>query len=801
MSPKCEANPQKWRQVYLAVGLTTLATLILELSLTRIFSVIFFYHFAFLAISVALFGLGIGGGLSYLMSQRSGNMFSKLGILAASNSLAVVATLVFVLSLGSDLHISTLTVVYFVNTVPFLFAGAVLSTAITLSVDRVDRVYFCDLLGAAAGCLLLIPLLNSLGGPSTMIAAGALYAGSSIVWFDLAGTRSWRVASLGLSAALALLTVINAKNGFIDVRYAKGRALHNEVFVKWNSFSRIGINQDHDNLMIQIDEDAATTMVTQDPYRLLPSAKRELLSAGPGLPYLLHPAAKTLIIGPGGGMDVFRALVSGSKDVTGVEINPIIATDIMRSKFTHETNGLYLRPEVRIFVEDGRSFVRRSREKYQVLQATLVDTWASTAAGAFALSENNLYTVEAFQDYLQRLTDDGLLAFTRWGFNPPRESLRLLSLAIEALGRLGEREPRRHFLVVREDPLNSPAALDTVLVFRKPLPADQVARFRTIIQALPMKIVYMPGDPPSNQFGEMLLSPEPARFQMDYAFDVSPTTDNRPFFFYTTQPRDVWGLIRSYLYSGWRHHAMDDKVNLALPILYGVLLVSLIATSLMVVVPRLFLGNRWPREKGVLRFLLFFVAIGVGYILIEVALIQKFIVFLGQPTYALAVIIFSMLVFSGIGSYLSPRLVKATATRLQFVLGAVAFLVALLAVMVPAVTATAMGLSLVLRASIAVGMIAPAAFFMGMPFPTGLKLLEHLHSPSLRWAWSLNAAASVLGSASAIFLAIYLGLRETMLIGGMMYLAALAPVYLGIDHDSRHGKSPVWAEVAEKSLG
>jgi hypothetical protein len=206
-------------------------------------------------------------------------------------------------------------------------------------------------------------------------------------------------------------------------------------------------NTNTKHLSIRIDGDADTGIATQDLAMLSPASRRPV---GPGMPYLIRPGAKTLIIGPGGGEDVSRALASGSRDVTGVEINPIIASTIMQGRFAGYSQGIYLRPEVHIFVEDGRSFVRRSHEKYQVLQATLVDTWASTAAGAFALSENSLYTVEAFQDYLSHLTDDGIVAFSRWGFEPPRESLRLISLAMEALERLGEREPWRHVIVARE---------------------------------------------------------------------------------------------------------------------------------------------------------------------------------------------------------------------------------------------------------------------------------------------------------------------------------------------------------------
>ncbi len=202
-------------------------------------------------------------------------------------------------------------------------------------------------------------------------------------------------------------------------------------------------------------------------------ARASLTTCGPG--------AKTLVIGPGGGWDVSRALASGSHDITGVEINPIIGTDIMRKKFPQLSRQLFLRPDVHIHIEDGRSFIRRSTGKYQVIQATLVDTWASTAAGAFALSENNLYTTDAFRDYLSHLTDDGLLTFTRWGFDPPRESLRLVSLAIAALGDLGEHDPARHVLAGRSGgkaDLAGWGAQDTVIVSRKPLSDADTAKAR-----------------------------------------------------------------------------------------------------------------------------------------------------------------------------------------------------------------------------------------------------------------------------------------------------------------------------------
>jgi spermidine synthase len=769
-SPSNSTDNVRWTQLYLGLGFTTLATLILELSLTRIFSVVFYYHLAFLAISIALFGLGAGGVFSYVVSARAGNLYEKLGALALANSICVVGSLWFILSRPANPGNLALAAVYFASALPFFLAGTVVSIAISEAIDRVDRAYFFDLAGAAAGCLLLIPFLELFGGPNTLIAAGVLYAISSAIWFNQAGAFRRRAMAVLTSLLLVGLMVANGKRGrILDIQVAKGQKLPDEKFVAWNGISRIGVSF-NGGWSIVIDADAATGISPFDWDHLSDQDRAQLLHQGPGFPYAMRPGAKALIIGPGGGYDVARALASGSRDITAVEINPIIANDVMRDKFARESHYIYSRPGVQLHIEDGRSFVRGSDQKYQVLQATLVDTWASTAAGAFALSENNLYTTDAFTDYLQHLTPDGVLAFTRWGFDPPRESLRLISLAMAALPRVGETDPARHVMVIREDTakLKGWGALDTVLISRQPFSDADVARARQVIAEAHMDEIYLPGDPPKNAFAQLLTSADPEQFWRDYPFDVSPIGDDRPFFFYTVQPRDLW----SYIATANRASA-DFKVNRAVPLLFGLMAVSLVATALILLLPRFLLGASLPKQKGVITFLWYFICLGAGYILIQVALIQKFVLLLGHPTYALVVIIFSMLVASGIGSFFSRDIIDDNDRRLLIVLAAIAILVTALAFGARPLTEAAAAWPLWSKMLITVIAIAPAAFLMGMPFPSGLRRLEHRHPPSVRWAWSLNAAASVLGSAGAIFLAIYIGLRATLLVGGALYLGAL----------------------------
>ncbi len=754
-----------WRALYAGVALTTMATLLLELALTRIFSVVLFYHFAFLAISVALFGLGVGAIASYAVDWR------RIGWISTLNAPLTAIVLAGIVRQNVSIEVTAATAwklaaTYFAAALPFFAAGVVISLAISAGMERVHRLYFFDLAGAAAGCLLLVPLLNRLGGPNTALAAAALYGAAGAVWFGAAGNRKGLWGALATTGAVAACIAWNQQAHAIDVRYAKGMRIEHELFSAWNSFSRIGVKPDDGAgcPAIVIDGDAATSIPNFAPEELTPHLREGLLRSGPGLVYRLRPGAKTLVIGPGGGYDVARALASGSRSVTGVEINPIIVRDIMRGRFAERSRRLYFRPEVEIHVEDGRTFAKRGGDSYEVIQMTLVDTWASTAAGAFALSENNLYTVEAFEDYLKRLTDNGILAITRWEFEPPRESLRVVSLAAEALERQGRPEAWRHLVIGREGAHEAAGygAKDTVLVKKTPFTAEETALAKAALAEAHMPAVYLPGERIENPFTEFLLARDREAFVRNYVFDIRPVTDNRPFFFYTVRTRDLWDFVRE-------RKSEDVKINLGVMMLFVSLAVSVTATIILLVTPRWLLGERVPREGKAALSLMYFCAVGVGFILVEVGLIQKFVLFLGNPTYSLTVVVFTLLVASSLGSWASGRLVGADGGRLRTALAVTALAVAALGAATPRAVNAAMTLPVVARCALTVALLFPAGFVMGMPFPCGLKRLEARYPSAVRWAWAMNSASSVLGSVLAIFLAIHLGLFETLAAGAGAY--------------------------------
>ncbi|HVN20540.1 MAG TPA: hypothetical protein VMU05_17270, partial [Dongiaceae bacterium] len=423
----------------------------------------------------------------------------------------------------------------------------------------------------------------------------------------------------------------------------------------------------------------------------------------------------------------------------------------------------------------GRSYLRATPQRFDVVQMTLVDTWASTAAGAFALSENNLYTVEAFREYFDHLKPDGMIAITRWEFQHPREALRVVAVAIEALHRLGVQNPSRNFIVASLGSLDEDGIPVVVLAKKTPFTAaeeDAVAAHCERYSELdPM---YLPTSPGQNPFSELVASNDPKSFAQSYAYNVAPVNDNAPFFFFTLK-------LRQLLTANASHHGIDWKVNLGVLVLFLVLIISLVAVLVFLVLPLLLRGGRVRHSPF---RLVYFVAIGLGYILVEIAFIQRFVLFLGHPTYALTVVIFLLLVSSGAGSLFSRRVLPRAEMGwipLVLVLGALGAFVFFL----PGRLAAWVGLPFELRLVVSGVLLIPLGFVMGMPFPTGLRALAAAAASksdadasnpdnAVEWAWAMNAAASVLGSVLAMVIAIQFGLTITLASGAAAYLGALA---------------------------
>ena len=496
------------------IALCSFAALLLELALTRLFSVVLFYHFAFLAISIALLGLGAGGVYAHLRKDRLARFDTRALVarLCSINALIVPVVLVIVLRIPVSLDISKanflrLTAIYLASAVPFFITGVEFSIVFARQANHVSPLYAADLAGGALACLAIVPLLNWLGGPNTVIFTGVCMAAAAMVWAP--DRKAWRSGAGRVLFLLALIAV-NHSGKLFDIVYAKGgfRDPAWVEFARWNAISRVEVDRQGKGKAIVIDADASTYLMNVDPKHWQGPWERNLMSAPPALANVLRPHGDYAIIGPGGGVDVLRALGNGSPSVTGIEINPIIANTIMRGRYADYTFHLYQQPEVHIHVTDGRSFVRNARQQFDVVQMTLVDTWASTAAGAFALSENSLYTVEAFREYFEHLRPDGMIAITRWEFQQPREALRVVSVAMQALHEMGVANPAGNFIVVSEGHLDADGIPVVVLAKRTAFTAEEMARVRDHMTTHPnLFLLYAPPDPGLTVAGEGAVSP------------------------------------------------------------------------------------------------------------------------------------------------------------------------------------------------------------------------------------------------------------------------------------------------------
>ncbi len=764
------------QNIFIGISLVSMSILTLELVLTRIFSVTMFYHFAFVAISIALFGISLSGIIVYIFQERfASERFSKdLSFYALLFSIINFISLLLLLRINIRLHYSFknflfLLSIYLLSSLPFLFGGLCITLAITHLSKRVNRLYFFDLVGASLGCLLIIPLLNMVGAPSTLISV-SLFAAIAAFLFNLScRNRTLFILSAFLIILFSVLIPLNSRLQFIDVKYAKGHKEVDVLFKKWNSFSRVatykrkhqpwGLSPFYrgrlpETIFMDIDASASTPIINfNGDFKELNYLRYDLTT----LAYNLKEGKGfiALIIGPGGGQDVLAALLFGAKKVYGIEINPIIVNDVMRERYKDFSGGLYFRPDVEIVVDEGRSYLRRSKKKFDIIQATLVDTWAATSAGAYSLSENTLYTVEAFIDYIKHLKKDGILTFLRWS----HEGLRLVTIAQDACKRLNIKGIKDKVIIV----LNR--HLCNFILKKNGFTRKEVKKIKKICKKLGFDLVYAPYTRiKPNAFSRLILTRQREKFFKEFRYDITPTTDDRPFFFNIKKLRDVpRSLLRKDFLFG------DGLTNLISFLIISALLVSLFLILPLIMFKREAIqGSR--KEK--LSFLIYFAFLGTGFMFLELSFMQKFILFLGHPIYSLTVILFSILFSSGLGSYFSGRF-EGIKKALTGVLIIIILISALYILILPKIFYGLIALPRSFRILISVLLLFPLGFFMGMPLPLGIRLTDRRFHSIIPWAWGINGATSVLGSGLSIFLAMNFGFNISILAGMISYAFAL----------------------------
>jgi SAM-dependent methyltransferase len=795
------------RPLLAGIFLISAGALALEVVLTRIFSVTMWYHFAFLAISMALMGSATAGVVLYFFPRLREPDAARLWIGRAAIALAVAVPIVFLVYLRipfdpvlmnragafSVAQLGWLALIYVLLSVPFFLSGSVLALTLAGWPGDAGRVYAADLIGAALGCLLSVAALSRLGGVNALLLLSVVLALAASAFVSGGGRRRLVPAGLALLFTAGLLVSNLAAPWLRIVVNKAGGAEPTIVYERWNIHSRVTVYEPEGypffwgvspvkweeavaegglwhHALLLIDAVAGT------PIQRFEGDLAQVRFLGydlTAIAYQLSDAPRTLVIGPGGGRDVLTALVSGAPHVTAVEVNPAII-DAVRGPFAEFAGNLYSRPDVAVVVADARGYIDRSLERYDIIQASLIDTWAAGGSGAFALSENSLYTREAFAAYFDHLSDDGILSISRWYLpGRPAETLRLVTTGLAGWEQAGVADPRQHVAVIAM-PGRATAqteGLSTTLFSRAPFTAAQVAQLQAVAESFGYEVLYAPGLTPAEEVGQFIADPDHAAFIRAYPLDISPATDNRPFFFNLILLGDL--LDPALSGSGVYRTSME-----AITILFAVIAVTAVLSALFIVVPLWLGGRRRGLAQPSPATLTYFGGLGLAFMLVEIPTMQKLTVYLGQPVYSLAVVLFSLLLFSGLGSWWSGRWPAAQiAGRLRRVFPLLVGFLLLHALLSSFVLAWTLPLGLPARLLVAVLLLSVLGFLMGMPFPTGIRWAGERQPTVVPWLWGINGVTSVLGSALATALAIHVGFRLTLFVAALVY-AAVGALFL-----------------------
>ncbi|MGD2143722.1 MAG: hypothetical protein PVF54_04500 [Anaerolineae bacterium] len=791
--------------LHVGLFLLSAASLALEINLTRIFSVAQFHHFAFMVVSLALLGYGASGTFLSLLPRLKSRQHSwSLTWLSWGFSLTAVGSHVLTLYVPFDsFRIAhdwrqawVLMLHYGALATPFFCSGTAVGLLLAVRPDHVGRVYAANLVGSAAGCALAVAAPSLVGGEGTVLLAAALALLSGL-FFQCRSSRSTsggsriRVNVLRcVQVALVLVLVIAASGrlAFLEIRLSPYKSLSylmqypdaRLVFQRWNGFSRVDVVRSGSirglpgsgfscsarpppQLGLTVDGDDLNYISHVKPGFTDLAFTDCLLAA---LPFRLRGEAKALVLEPGGGFDVVTALAEGARKVTVVEANPLIVEAVRRQG--DWAGDLYDDPRVTVIVEQGRTYARRTRERYDVLTLSLNAPQRTVISGAYSLKEDYRYTLQAFDDYLATLRPGGLLVVARWLQVPPSESIRAFALAVEAVERAGG-DPRASIVALRS------YRQMLILVRRGTYTAPELAAVRAFAKSRAFDFVHLPDLRPGevNQYNVLpepdyhqaclaLLEANDRRvFYRDYPFDVEPPTDDRPFFGHLYR----WRQTREVL--AMAGHTWQPFGGAGYLVLLTLLALAVLAAGLLILMPLAALRGRGGPLAPTLAY---FALLGLGYLFVEIPLIQQLILFLGHPTYAMAAVLFAILLFSGVGSAVSQWF------PFHVVLILLPGLVAGYALGLPRLLDVALSLPLALRLIIAVAALAPPGFLMGIPLPGGMDLLRREAPGLIAWAWGVNGAASVVASVLAALVALSFGFSAVLGSGAACYMGALIAV-------------------------
>jgi len=793
---------------YLSILLLSAGSLAYEILLMRLFSIIQWHHFAYMIIGLALLGYGISGTLVSLFQKYLLSRYSQIYLvclllfsLFTVISFLVAQTIPFnAEEILWDWHQSIyLLLIFLLLAIPFFFAASAICLTLMQYSAQISRVYAVDLIGAGMGSIGVVYLLFMLFPQSALLAISllglitvvvavwelrlderlrvSLVLTIAILLFIASGQtielhispykgleQSLRVAGTRIieqrSSPLGLLSVIESKR--VPLRHAPGLSLN----ASQEPPEQLGVFTDADNL----------TAITRSSDKLERLSYLDQMSSA--LPYHLVKPERVLIVGAGGGSDILQARFHQAPRIDAIELNPQMV-DLVSDRFRAFSSALYDHDNVNIHIGDARDYLRVSAQDHDLIQLALLDTFNASTSGLYALNENYLYTVEALQIYLDHLKTDGYLAITRWIKIPPRDTLKLFATAIDALKKSGVQAPEKRLVLIRS------WQTSTLLVKNGEVSEQEIDSIKTFCRERSFDVAYVPGisEQQANQYNILqrpifyrgataLLSAKRQQFMDQYKFNLEPATDDRPYYHHFFKWTTLVEVIQL------RGKGGMPLIEWGYMILVATLIIALLVSVLLILLPMFYFQRHPIAPSGVLsrvHVVLYFFLIGLAFLFIEIAFMQKFILFLHHPIYAISVTLSAFLVFAGMGSYWSRHLGRKFSDRQTAVIAVVAISLLSLSylLMLDHVFNHYATAAVNIRILLTILLIAPLAFFMGMPFPSALSSLQQYDRHFIPWAWGVNGCASVISAVLASLLAIHFGFTVVIVLAILLYIAIL----------------------------
>lgn len=780
---------------YIGIFIIALSTLLLEFSLTRVLSVSLWYHFAFMVISVALLGFGVSGVVLALNKKLSTiNTDKLLTILSIAYGTSVILSFILMNKIPFDpfslltdsMQFLYLPLYYLLITIPFFFAGLIISVLLSRFKNEISKLYFFDLIGAGIACIAFVIIVPEAGGNGAVVIVSALAFLAAVI-FGFENHKSLSLASVVLMI-IALTFLINSDSRF-PINVTKNKIYGNyikdrpdlKILTEWNTFSKVDVMKDeqksedgYDIYLAIIDAGNATTNIPN--VKSLPPLTKPADASN--LAFVLKDSAdKVFIIGSAGGGEILAGLYHNSKNITAVEINGIL-NDLIQNDIAYWTGPLVKNNKrVNLITDDARSVLSSKRIAYDVIISAHTISASAVSSGAMSMVENYILTKEAVKEYLNHLERDGIIYISRPETQIPKLITTLKEARFENSGGLDS--SKKNYIIFRRPPgdfENEKSFLAGLLYKKNGYTDIEVLDIRREAGSLGMEILYDPLSTDDSYYKQLI---ETDNIYSNES-NLKPATDDKPFFDQNIGFSNLsWkGITETF--------SQDDKAILALkdkPVaettLLAILIQCILIAGLLILLPLKFFKKEKITDKTAdefsidKKYLLYFACLGFGYIVLQICMIQKFTLFLGQPVITLLTVVSTMLIASGLGSLFSSKFYKSNLRKLYIIFGIIAILTLLIGILNPYIFNSLVRLELHWRIIVSALTIFPLGFFMGMPFPIGMSLILPGEKRFVAFAWGVNGFFSVIGTVSAIILAMQFGFRVVFITGAVIYIIAM----------------------------